>query len=297
MINWALKGSDMTNLRARNSFSKFFFSSLVSGYVFLVNPSFSEIDLMSTHLSVAEVRLLPEVCYVRIIDGQGSVRYKEFERMYGPDLLHVHHYCYGLTYINRSFKAMPTHDRKYLLEGAVGQIDYVITHAQPNFSLLTDVYLDKARVLNMLNRTGEALTAVNKSIEINPKQNRAYLLAIDIYKGINQTDKSLALASEGLRHLPDSTALQRRYDQLGGKLPYPEPYAQPVEPVTPTEPPRQEASSVNTAARPDKSGAASDAAKEQILAPAPPSQRQPIGSPTNPWCRFCPDAVTSPDQP
>jgi hypothetical protein len=105
----------------------------------------------------------------------------------------------------------------------------------------------------------------------------------DFYSGIKQPAKALEIITEGLRHNPDTKSLQRRYTELGGELPYPAPIeptpAVEAEAAKPEEPPTPTPNSVEPAASPT------------TVPPAPvePTAEPQIGSPTNPYCRFCPD--------
>jgi hypothetical protein len=89
--------------------------------------------------------------------------------------------------------------------------------------------------------------------------------------------------------------LQRLYKERGGKLPYPEPLARAAEaPVAPAqairegetaegEKPQDAVQLAPASPAPEAAGGGGGRAEDQ--APATPK----IGSPTNPWCRFCPD--------
>jgi len=67
---------------------------------------------------------------------------------------------------------------------------------------------------------------------------------------------------DGLRHVPDSTVLQRIYKERGGKLPYPEPISRAVEvPAAPAQT-RQEGETPETGGK-----------IQNTVQQAPPSQR------------------------
>jgi len=117
-----------------------------------------------------------------------------------------------------------------------------------------------------------------------------YIAVADNYKESGNKTKALELVTEGLKINPDSKGLKRRYTELGGKLPYPE----AVDKTTPVEgskvenkpeeklgveqPPREAASEVADADKP--------AAQIETIPQVEPPK---IGSPKNPYCRFCPD--------
>jgi hypothetical protein len=90
--------------------------------------------------------------------------------------------------------------------------------------------------------------------------------------------KALNVIEEGLRHSPDSKALLRRFKALGGKIPPPPIVAAPQSNVA-KEPSK-------AAVEPQQSAGQANGEKQ---APADAVEPPKIGSPKNPYCRFCPD--------
>jgi len=100
---------------------------------------------------------------------------------------------------------------------------------------------------------------------------------------LKQDKKALETISEGLRHLPDSKGLQRRYKALGGKLPYPAPIGKPLEKVLPQSSEKIE----------QPSGKHELTKMGSVVPPPPvpmplPEISTPEDTKRNPWCRFCP---------
>ena len=119
-----------------------------------------------------------------------------------------------------------------------------------------EVHLQKGKALKLLGQEAKAINEFMVAIKGNPKLVQAYVEFADIHARNKKPGESLKTVTEGLRHNPGTKSLQRRYTALGGKLPYP----------APIEPPSID----------------SKAAVSSGLAPQ-------IGSPKNPFCRFCPD--------
>ena len=248
----------------------------------------------ATNYSDAEIKALPPFCEARLKRIPGKFEY--WNKILGPDFIHTHHYCSGLAQINRYYRARTRQQKTYSLQGANGALSYMVSHASPSYSLMPDVYLNRGLVLSLMGNTGGAITDLKKAQELNPKLVRAYTLSSDIHAKLKQKDEALAVVVDGLRHVPDSTVLQRIYKERGGKLPYPEPISRAVEvPAAPAQT-RQEGETPETGGKsqntvqqapasqtPDVTGNGSGRTDAQ--APAAPK----IGSPTNPWCRFCPD--------
>lgn len=232
----------------------------------------------------AEMASLPPYCKTKMKTNQGSPEYNAWAATLGKDFQHTHHYCAGINFINRYYAARTALDKRTNLKDAETNLQYMVSHAEPTYSLMPDVYLNLGVVYSLSNRPAQAITNYNKAIELNPRLPKAYAGLADFYLQGKQNAKALEIVTEGLRHNPETRSLQRRYKELGGKLPYPEPVAvaEKVEPVA--EPAKATAM--------DQAAPASDpaAASPGEAAPAAPAIVTPkIGSPTNPYCRFCPD--------
>lgn len=228
-----------------------------------------------------EMASLPDFCKARF--KEGSPEYKYWTSALGKDYGHTHHYCAGVNFLNRYYKARSKQGKSFNLKNARTNFEYMVKHAAPTYSLMPDIHSSLGTVFSLSNQPAQAITHLNKAIELNPRQPRAYNMLADFYSGIKQPAKALEIITEGLRHNPDTKSLQRRYTELGGKLPYPAPIeptpAVEAEAAKPEEPPTPTPSSVEPAASPT------------TVPPAPvePTAEPQIGSPTNPYCRFCPD--------
>jgi hypothetical protein len=100
------------------------------------------------------------------------------------------------------------------------------------------------------------------------------------------------VVTAGLANLPDDKTLKRLYEKLGGKLPYPEPLEKAAggKPAGEQTTPAEQKTTQAVAQPPAVEGAA---AKEKPANPTQPAQAQtapaPMGTPKNPYCRFCPE--------
>lgn len=228
---------------------------------------------------------LPAYCLAKFDEGEGKnlAAAKMWRDSLGIGFIHVHHYCAGLILLNQA-RGMGSFDRgrQGTLEGALRNFDYMLSNAPGDFSLRPEILMNRGIALSMMNRTGEAIGDLLKSIEADPKQPRAYLTLAEIYEKQRNRAKALETVTEGLRHNPDTKSLQRRYTELGGKLPYP----QPAETAS-TE--SRDAGSEEKATLPAGEKAGEPASPESVDATQTPVGAPKIGSPSNPYCRFCPD--------
>ncbi len=199
----------------------------------------------------------------------------------GPDIGWNNHTCYGIDKLNRYYKSTSPRERKVLLQNALDDFNYSVGHLKPDFKLMPEIYFYRGTTYKLLSRNGEAVGDFIKTISLDPKYVKAYSELADVYASkLSQRGKALEIVTEGLRHNPGVKALQRRYTEFGGRLPYPEPLAKP-EPVKP--PIEDEADPVT------KAEADLEQAKAAETEAGPKVEEPKIGSPTNPYCRFCPD--------
>ncbi len=238
--------------------------------------------------SEAEFNNLPPYCKAKLISRIGSADYRQWEGALGKDFVHTHHYCFALNFINRYYRSRSAQEKNFNLNSAMNNLDYMITHADPGYSLMPEIYQNRGLVRALIGRHGEAVADMNKAIELNPHQVKAYNVLADHYGSTRQQQKALETIMEGLRYNPDVRSLQRRYTELGGKLPYPEPI-QPGPVDASASSPKAEAlppAAPVEAAPAEAPAGIGDAAPTASQEPAKDSK---IGSPTNPYCRFCPD--------
>lgn len=187
--------------------------------------------------SASDMLGLPPYCAGRFARDTNPMEYKRWEGRYGPDFLHTHHLCDAIIAINKIHRVKNAMERNTLMKDAMGNLNYMIQHAKPDFGLMPDVYLYRSRVHNLLDRRGEAVADLRKAIELNPKASASYLLAVGYLENIGQKEDALKLVTEGLRHLPDNQSLRKAYLKLGGKEPFPEPLqASEQRGQTPTQP-------------------------------------------------------------
>ena len=202
------------------------------------------------------------------------------------------HYCDGLRFTDRAYSAMGNkQDMKYYLETAIDNFNYVLGHTKEDDVKRGEVHVGKARALKLLGRKAEAAAEFNKALSYKLDTPDVYRALADHYQETGNKQKSLEMATEGLKRNPNSKGLKLRYTELGGKLPYPEAVAKTL----PAEEPKAAA---KPEAAPPSGGATNQAADganpTAPTVPTPQIDPPKIGTPTNPYCRFCPDPVVKP---
>lgn len=200
-----------------------------------------------------------------------------------PNSGHMQHYCYGLRSLNRSYAAQGNVRIHYLKE-SINEFDYVLNKTTEDYVMRGEVHVERARALNLLGKRTEAVTELNKALRYSSYFAVVYPMLGDIYQEMGNKQKALEMVTEGLRRNPDSKGLKRRYTEFGGKLPYPEAIAKVMLPEE-TEAKAEAATLLEGATNQAADGANPTAP----TAPTPQIDPPRIGSPKNPYCRFCPD--------
>lgn len=234
-----------------------------------------------------DLQLLPPYC------RQLSAGHYEPAVSFPAGMPNAGHYCHGLKSIARATaQATNRHEIQENLQAAVGEFRYVLGHTEvsPEYSpYLAMVKTDLGRAYDRLGKIADSSREFMEAIRLKPDYVAAYIGLIDFYRKLGNREDALKTASEGLTHAPESKTLQRRYRELGGKLPYPVPVNGEPETASPAEAPASNAAAPGngndtTVAAPPVAPSPVDDQKQPETTPQEPK----IGSPTNPWCRFCP---------
>ncbi len=270
--------------------------------------------------SVDDWRATPEeqeMCHVAISAKAKAIGVERKRPALDKNWATMNHYCDCLRFYNRALAARSRSNRDYLLDESLGGCNYVLDHTSADFAFRPELHYRNGQAYEMKGDHAKAETEYLQVLNSNPAGvPEVYQSLGDIYERRKQKAKALEFYTEGLRHSPESKALKRRYLELGGKEPFPEPH---VKAATPKARPPGEAAApaaqpeaVAPAAQPEAAApAAQPEAAAPIARPEPPATaprevakpaapaaqppRQVIGSPTNPWCRFCPEAVPPQD--
>lgn len=227
---------------------------------------------------------------------QAMCQARVYSRLDGrnENTIHMHHYCAGLRFLDRAYSAMGNkQDMKYNLNVSINNFNYVLTHTKEEYAMRGEVHVGKARALKLAGRKAEAIAEFNKALRYEIDSSDAYQALADHYLETGNKAKALEMATEGLRRNPESKGLKRRYTELGGKLPYPAPASEAA--ATPQPPSTGlQVSPTPAPAMPPEASVPEKAAEKTADTTASPPETPKIGSPTNPWCRFCPDPVVKP---
>ena len=225
--------------------------------------------------SEAELANLPPFC-VRKLKNQMTPQ----EGAMYPS---VHHYCFGLNFINRAARARDASSRSFNLTSAKGEINYTIKASPPGHWLLPQLYTDLGRTHLKLKETDQAVRAFNQALNVNNAYEPAYRGLIDAFRAAGSPSSVLDTARSGLRYLPDSKYLKKVYLDSGGKEPFPEPALKKE-----VSPPVVKESDSNVVAEEEKKQVLEDAPSSDAAASQASESSDDVNA--DRACRFCPPA-------
>lgn len=182
------------------------------GVVVHVEPAAAERHL--TDFSQEEFRTLPRVCLAQqFINWEldapvvSESEREQVANQLGPSFLHYHHYCWALLYMRRA--AQPDGD-KYNYRRAVDNFDYVIRRADPSFSLLPEIHVQKGNALELLGEREASVTEYRNALQAKPGYTPAYVALVQHYVDAGDTTAARAVLKEGLKHDPSSKVLAEK---------------------------------------------------------------------------------------
>lgn len=247
-----------------------------------------------------ELKALPPYCTPRIKENDKAGWQAGLAR-FGVGWNHLHHYCYALNYINRYKKTFKQDERKFYLQNALDNIQYVFTHAPQDFWFRSEMHTQKGKLLVSAKRGSEAMNEFLTAINENKNHAPAYVALSYLYQDMGQKPKALSIVEEGLGYVPDNRSLTSRYKELTGRtfVPPPTSTIPSAEKVTGIETNPNIKANTNTPIQPNLAIPTDESIPAPAIekSPAAPAVTQPapvvedkpkIGSPSNPYCRFCP---------
>lgn len=184
-------------------------------------PPMNPHTLLNGPYDMRELGMLPRYCFYTQIFRQfapGGSNKEEMDRWYatlGPTYHHLHHYCWGMMKSNRGLILAKDHNvRRFYLNDALQEYDYVIERAPPDFILLPEIRTKKAENLFQLGRAPVAIFELEQAIAAKPDYWPPYARLADHYKDTGAMAKAREIIEQGLKAAPDTPALTRRRGEL-----------------------------------------------------------------------------------
>ncbi|MDX9964213.1 hypothetical protein [Desulfobacter postgatei] len=207
---------------------KFIFSMilgiLVFFYSFTAYAGIEELEknLAGTNKAKAhELQYLPSYCKCKSAENItpeyrkkcGAHWGKVFSKYpHGKDAMHLHHYCYALTYLHRY--RMGLGDPSSLFKAAEANLNYVITRSHPKFILMPEFLYKMGTTQQLMGKNDKALQYFYKSIKVSTKYVPAYIEIIKYYQSISDVGNAIKVTRKGLEYSPNSVPLKKKLAEL-----------------------------------------------------------------------------------
>lgn len=246
-----------------------------------------------------EIAMLPAYCQLKrqfsLPNRPPAADVRQWGQALGPNVtMHLHHYCGGLAWLRRAeYASTGGRQREQYASKALSGIDYLLRahNLPPDTPIMPDILVNRGKALFLRGEPGQAAEMARKALVLKGGTVAAHELLIDVHLSLRQKKEALQAAEEGLRRVPGARRLERRYIELGGKLPLPDMPETKSEP--PVESPPAEAV-VENAREPGLGGAAvpaepsvpSDEGGQASPSLSATDAEEPPKKPRS--CRFCP---------
>ena len=165
-------------------------------------------------LTASEVQRLPEYCRVRYDKKTSSPEWRRWRSVFGQTFVHMHHYCHGLNDLNLVMKTSDDIRRRYLIDRAIGQFNYMLDMGAPDWILWPECYLKLGNARMLQGRGGEAAAEYLKAIKIKPDYTPPYIPLSDYYLKIGSPEEAKRVLEEGIKYAPNSNLLRKKLEEL-----------------------------------------------------------------------------------
>jgi tetratricopeptide (TPR) repeat protein len=168
-----------------------------------------------------EVAPLPRYCaYTQsfrehVPGGNNPDEIQRWASLMGQMFIHMHHYCWGLMKTYRGLiLSRDEQSRRFYLNDAIGEFDYVLAHAPADFVLLPEILMKKGENLIRLGNGGDGILQLLRATELKPDYWPPYAIMSDYYKDHGNLKAAREALEKGLSASPDAKALKERLANL-----------------------------------------------------------------------------------
>lgn len=141
---------------------------------------------------------LPKVCaYMGVGRKEHTSQGKRYREKFGPDWIHMHHYCWALADLQQGKPGQ-----------AIDNLNYVLRNSKRTFKLRPMVLKQKADILMMNQEYTSAVSVYTELIEIRPDSDLGYVGLANIFLLLGDKPRARKIAQQGLTLIPNSKQLQ-----------------------------------------------------------------------------------------
>ncbi len=178
-----------------------------------INDSAATMEMTSE-----EYALLPEYCHHK---KWVSTKHPEpplsrkWENFFGPDFLPVHHYCWALVWLARSYRSGQTsEERHFKLLKADGDIQFVLDNTSNKFPLTAELYTKQIAIRSMRNDLRNAEKAFQAAVAFDETYWPAYSSWGFWLSRKGRSQDAIKVVQEGLFHSPGNTKLESLLNEI-----------------------------------------------------------------------------------
>ena len=107
----------------------------------------------ASQLTAAEIAMLPDYCQARWA-GKDTAAFKSWKQRLGAsNFIHIHHFCIGLHFMNKAPMEFDAKEKKFMLQKAVRNFDYVLARWPKHFSMTSEASVHRQQAKMMLSLT------------------------------------------------------------------------------------------------------------------------------------------------
>lgn len=191
---------------------------IIMVHLFLAGPAYALMEMTEE-----EYALLPEYCrHKGAVSTSHPVppRSPKWEAYLGSDFEHIHHYCWALVWIARSYRVGTTErDRAHYLGVAEGDIKYSLRHTADKSPLRAELLTKQMEIKIQLRNERAAEQVFREVLRTDASYWRAYTIYGYYLHQIGKQQAALSVVELGKKNLPDSPHIQRLASEIrsGGK--------------------------------------------------------------------------------
>ena len=188
---------------------------------FVGAASTARADNEPKNMTAGEKALLPVWCLDAQSFGYGDASFNTSPRaghwvaLMGKTFWAAHHHCWALIRMHRARAAgLPANIRLSLIEGAIGDYQYVLANATPDFPLLPEVYTRMGEAYIAFGVPSQAMEAFAMARKIKPDYWPPYVRWAEVLVKSGRSKEGLEHVEHVMKMVPEDVELQRQYRLL-----------------------------------------------------------------------------------
>jgi tetratricopeptide (TPR) repeat protein len=173
------------------------------------------------NVTAGEMSMLPSYCAdangfsSTFAEGRFSDSQRQWFAKMGSTFGHIHHYCWALLNAGRAHNPMAkAAERQILLGRAIGDCNYVVERAPPDFVLLPEIYLRMGQFSFERGDVVAALEYFDRSRAAKSDYWPPYIEIAKVNMKIGRRQEAEAALKQGLEVMPGEPRLKEALDNL-----------------------------------------------------------------------------------